>query len=86
MNVQIYRSTVSDFNSEFSKLKSSAENLGAVRIPVSISLVAYPSNICITLPNTVLTGQLNTITSTTINSLSVEGVGFNYVDWRGVNF
>jgi hypothetical protein len=86
MNVQIYRPTVSEFNSEFSSLKSTIDNLGAIKTPVSISLFAYPRNICITLPNTVLMGQLNTIASTAINSLPVEAVGFNYIDWYGVNF
>jgi Glycosyl hydrolase-like 10 len=86
MNVQIYRSTVNDFNSELSKLKSTVDNLNAYKTPMSISLVVYPSGVCITLPDTVLTGQLNTVSATTLNGLPIDAVGFNYIDWRGVNF
>ncbi len=86
MNVQIYRSTVSGFNSELSKLKTIVDNLGAYKTPMSISLAAFPDGICITLPDAVLTGQLNTVAATTINGLPVEAVAFNYIEWRGVNF
>jgi uncharacterized lipoprotein YddW (UPF0748 family) len=86
MNVQIYRSNVNDFNSELSKLKSTVDNLRAIKVPVSVSLVAYPNNICITASSPILAGQLNTIAGTTINSLPVEAVGFNYKDWFGVTF
>jgi Glycosyl hydrolase-like 10 len=86
MNVQIYRSTVSSFDFEVSNLKSTVDNLGAYKTPITISLAANPDGVCITLPNTVLTGQLNTVAATTMNGLPVEAVAFNYIDWRGVYF